>query len=189
VSEGAFGTKWVRPPLARTPQGVVALGQRVGGTLIDPGVITLRVQPGCVVAECDALWLADWWGLGMLTYEMLTGFPPWYSRDRKKLIRRLKFAPLKIPSTFSPALTAFCEEILNRNISKRLGTHHTSGDASLWRMTVAEVLRAWRRAGTVGDSSAIKAHPFFHGVNWSDLLHRRDSPPIQPCENMGKDSL
>lgn len=68
-----------------------------------------------------ASWSTDWWGLGMLTYEMLTGFPPWYCRDRKKLIRRLKYSPLKIPSSFSPAVASFVEELLVRSPSKRLG--------------------------------------------------------------------
>ncbi len=39
----------------------------------------------------------DWWGLGMLMYEMLTGLPPWYTKDRKKLFERLRSAPLVIP--------------------------------------------------------------------------------------------
>lgn len=69
----------------------------------------------------------------MLTFEMLTGFPPWYSRDRKKLIRRVKYAPLKMPSGFSPALASFIEELLLRHSTKRLGElqhqHHQHSDA------------------------------------------------------------
>ena len=57
----------------------------------------------------------------MLTYEMLTGYPPWYTRDRKKLIRRVKYAPLKTPSAFSPALAGFVEALLVRHPLKRLG--------------------------------------------------------------------
>lgn len=63
----------------------------------------------------------------MLTYEMLTGFPPWYSRDRKKLIRRVKYAPLKLPATFSAPLASFIDQLLVRHATKRLGTHtHTA---------------------------------------------------------------
>ena len=39
----------------------------------------------------------DWWNLGMVMYEMLTGLPPWYSTDRQKLFERLKGAPLTFP--------------------------------------------------------------------------------------------
>ena len=27
----------------------------------------------------------DWWSLGMLVYEMLTGLPPWYTKDRREV--------------------------------------------------------------------------------------------------------
>ncbi len=32
----------------------------------------------------------DWWGLGMVTYEMLTGLPPWYTKDRKALVQNIR---------------------------------------------------------------------------------------------------
>ena len=43
----------------------------------------------------------DWWSLGMLLYEMLTGLPPWYTKDRKKLYESLKSAPLEFPNYVS----------------------------------------------------------------------------------------
>ncbi len=43
----------------------------------------------------------DWWGLGMLMYEMLTGLPPWYTKDRQKLFERLRSAPLVIPKVIA----------------------------------------------------------------------------------------
>lgn len=39
----------------------------------------------------------DWWSLGMLLFEMLTGLPPWYTKDRKKLYAKLRSAPLVFP--------------------------------------------------------------------------------------------
>ena len=46
----------------------------------------------------------DWWSLGMLLYEMLTGLPPWYTRDRKELYSRLRSAPLPLARVAIPAV-------------------------------------------------------------------------------------
>lgn len=38
-----------------------------------------------------------------------------------------------------------------------------------------------RRLGNVsGGSQQVKAHPFFHGIDWEALYHRQIRPPLQP---------
>jgi len=49
----------------------------------------------------------DWWNLGMVTYEMLTGLPPWYTTDKQKLFDRLRKAPLKFPFYVSKPAASF----------------------------------------------------------------------------------
>merc|ERR1719444_518980 len=44
----------------------------------------------------------DWYSIGALTYEMLTGLPPYYTKDRAKLFEAIRRGDLKYPSYITP---------------------------------------------------------------------------------------
>jgi len=46
--------------------------------------------------------VVDWWTLGILLYEMLTGIPPFYSEDLNEMYRRIVEEDLTFPSHVSP---------------------------------------------------------------------------------------
>lgn len=100
-------------------------------------------------------WCVDYWGLGMLVYEMMTGLPPWYTKDRATLYRRLKSAPLDIPPFFSSKASSFVYCLLQRDPRRRLG---------------------------VGGKGQVMAHNFFLELDFEHLINRRIDPPIPPCE-------
>ena len=62
----------------------------------------------------------DYWNLGMVTYEMLTGLPPWYTKNRQKLFDRLRNAPLQFPSHVSSDARSLLRGLLCRDPSRRL---------------------------------------------------------------------
>jgi serum/glucocorticoid-regulated kinase 2 len=99
----------------------------------------------------------DYWGLGMVTYEMMTGLPPWYTDDRSKIFKRLLRAPLTFPvnTQISPPLLSFIASLLERSPHRRLGVRGVAN---------------------------VKNHPFFRRLDFKALEARRIDAPIRPCE-------
>ena len=99
----------------------------------------------------------DYWGLGMVTYEMMTGLPPWYTDDRSKIFKRLLRAPLAFPvnTQISPPLMNFIASLLDRSPHRRLGLKGVN---------------------------SVKSHPFFRRLDFRGLETRRIDAPIRPCE-------
>mmetsp|Transcript_22538 Transcript_22538/g.29493 ORF Transcript_22538/g.29493 Transcript_22538/m.29493 type:complete len:559 (+) Transcript_22538:73-1749(+) len=95
----------------------------------------------------------DWWALGMVTYEMLTGLPPWYTTDRKELFQRLRGAQLSFPFYISRQTAHLISGLLARNPVERFG------------------------------AAEIKSHPFFSSIDWDALYRREINPPFNPCRD------
>ncbi|KAL4169304.1 hypothetical protein KRP22_010224 [Phytophthora ramorum] len=97
----------------------------------------------------------DWWNLGMVLYEMLTGRPPWYTQDRQELFNRLRGAELEFPQGLSPEAMNLIEGLLTRDPAKRLGAI---------------------------DVREITYHPFFADIDWNLLYNRQMEPLYRPCQ-------
>ncbi|KAL2273300.1 hypothetical protein FJTKL_04811 [Diaporthe vaccinii] len=97
----------------------------------------------------------DWWTLGVLLYEMLTGLPPFYDENTNEMYRKILSEPLHFPShdVVPPAAKDLLTKLLNRNPAERLGAN---------------------------GSAEIKAHPFFHAIDWRKLLQRKYEPTFKP---------
>ena len=77
-----------------------------------------------VITEVGHGTAVDWWGLGMICYEMVAGLPPWFqprNRDRQLLFGRIQFAPLAMPAVITPICAAMLQRLLERDPAKRLG--------------------------------------------------------------------
>ena len=100
----------------------------------------------------------DYWGLGMILFEMMTGLPPWYTTDRAKLFRRLRSAPLIFPNeiNFSPSCKTCIAGLLERDPRLRIGV--------------------------LGLRSAMRHEFFNRKINFEALRARQISAPIRPCE-------
>ena len=98
---------------------------------------------------------ADWWSVGVLMYEMLTGQLPFRGKNKPAVQKAICSAKLKMP-TFLPAdVMNIIKALLTRDQDKRLG------------------------AGPSGTED-IKKHKFFNPVNWSKIEVRGVTPPFRP---------
>ncbi|KAG2823230.1 hypothetical protein PC116_g6341 [Phytophthora cactorum] len=97
----------------------------------------------------------DWYSVGALLFELLTGLPPFYTNDKKQLFHNILRGHLVIPEYLSPNARDLIQRLLHRDPKQRLGS------------------------GPTGDRE-IFDHPFFAGVNWEKLKARELSPPFQP---------
>lgn len=95
----------------------------------------------------------DWWTLGVLLYEMLTGLPPFYDENTNEMYRKILQDPLQFPTDIDRDAKSLLTRLLDRDPARRLGA---------------------------GGASEIKAHRFFETVDWKRLLQKKIQPTFRP---------
>ena len=86
---------------------------------------------------------------------MLTGMPPYYSKDREKLFHTIKTEQVKFPNFLSKEAVDILTKLFIKDPEKRLG----SGPNGL---------------------EDIKSQPFFSSINWDSILEKKIKPPFTP---------
>jgi serine/threonine protein kinase len=86
---------------------------------------------------------------------MLTGLPPFYDENTNDMYRKILTEPLHFPGPeiVPPAARDLLTRLLDRNAEKRLGAK---------------------------GAAEIKAHYFFHSIDWRKLLERKYEPSFKP---------
>ncbi|XP_035856268.1 serine/threonine-protein kinase N1 isoform X3 [Sander lucioperca] len=97
----------------------------------------------------------DWWGLGVLIYEMLVGESPFPGDDEEEVFDSIVNDEVRYPRFLSTEAIGIMRRLLRRNPERRLG----SGEK---------------------DAEEVKKQPFFRNVDWEALLHRKVAPPFVP---------
>eukprot|EP00268_Persea_americana_P008442 TRINITY_DN13265_c0_g4_i1.p1 TRINITY_DN13265_c0_g4~~TRINITY_DN13265_c0_g4_i1.p1 ORF type:complete len:193 (+),score=45.61 TRINITY_DN13265_c0_g4_i1:186-764(+) len=98
---------------------------------------------------------ADWWSVGILLFEMLTGKPPFIGGNREKIQQKIIKDKIKLPAFLSSEAHSILKGLLQREASRRLG----SG---------------------LNGSEEIKRHKWFKPINWKKLEAREIQPSFRP---------
>ena len=97
--------------------------------------------------------MIDWWSLGCIMYEMLTGRLPFAIKRGCKMSMKLYEKKVFFPSNIDNKAQDLIEKFLIVNPKERLG---------------------------IEGSESIKSHPFFEGVDWNLAYEKKLNPPFIP---------
>jgi len=101
----------------------------------------------------------DWWALGILMYEMLAGYPPFYDEDPLGIYQKILEGKIKFPWHFDRHSKDLIKKLLTADLTKRLGNLKAGADD-------------------------IKKHKWFATDSkspwWTDIQEKKIAPPIKP---------
>lgn len=109
-----------------------------------------------IVAGHEYGFSVDWWSLGALGHDLLTGSPPFTGGNNKKIQEKILSGKLKLPFFLGPDAKDLLTRLLRKDPKKRLGSN------------IAK------------DIQIIKTHRFFKKIDWAKLKRRELEPPIKP---------
>jgi serine/threonine protein kinase/CRP-like cAMP-binding protein len=97
----------------------------------------------------------DWWTTGILIYEMLASFPPFFDDEPMMTYRKIIQGKFKFPRYLSPESKDLISKFLKSKPTKRLG-----------------IIK--------GGAELIRTHPWFKEFDWDSLRKGELKPPIRP---------
>jgi protein kinase A len=97
----------------------------------------------------------DWWSFGILIFEMLTGYTPFYDTSPMKTYENILAGNVVYPEYLHPDATNLLKRLITKSLSERLGNLQNGTDD-------------------------VKNHPWFSEVVWERLLSRDIETPYEP---------
>uniref|UniRef100_A0AAQ5ZCC6 Protein kinase domain-containing protein n=1 Tax=Amphiprion ocellaris TaxID=80972 RepID=A0AAQ5ZCC6_AMPOC len=97
----------------------------------------------------------DWWGMGVLIYEMLVGESPFPGEDEEEVFDSIVNDDVQYPPCLPPGAVGIVQKLLKKNPLKRLG----AGER---------------------DANEVKGEKFFETIDFEALLAKKVKPPFLP---------
>ncbi|XP_067136515.1 cAMP-dependent protein kinase catalytic subunit beta-like isoform X2 [Centruroides vittatus] len=97
----------------------------------------------------------DWWSLGVLIYEMVAGYPPFFADQPIQIYEKIVSGRVKFPSHFTDSLKDILKNLLQIDLTKRYGNLKNG----------------------VND---IKKHMWFSKLDWVAIYEKKVKAPLIP---------
>lgn len=82
----------------------------------------------------------DWWGLGVVMYEMMCGRLPFYNQDHEKLFELILMEDIRFPRTLGPEARSLLSGLLKKDPMQRWGAYLVSAAAVNPNVGIIELL-------------------------------------------------
>lgn len=97
----------------------------------------------------------DWWSLGVLIFEMLAGYTPFYDSTPMKTYEKILSGKIHFPSFLGPDVIDLLSKLITADLTRRLGN-------------------------LMNGPADIRNHPWFLEVVWEKLLAKDIETPYEP---------
>nr|XP_002126100.1 cAMP-dependent protein kinase catalytic subunit PRKX-like [Ciona intestinalis] len=97
----------------------------------------------------------DWWALGILTYEMLAGFPPFWDESPFGIYQKILRGKVEFPKNMEGYAKDLIKKLLTADRTRRLGNMKNA-------------------------SEDVKNHKWFRNIDWDAVVEKKMIPPIIP---------
>jgi serine/threonine protein kinase len=105
----------------------------------------------------------DWWALGILIYEMLAGYPPFYDENPFGIYQKILGGRIEFPRHFDPYAKELVKKLLVADRTKRLGCLRDGAED-------------------------VKNQKWFKGIDWVACYQRKIKPPYVPLARAPNDT-
>ncbi|XP_013787527.1 protein kinase DC2-like isoform X2 [Limulus polyphemus] len=105
----------------------------------------------------------DWWALGILIYEMLSGYPPYFDENPFAIYEKILAGKIEWPRHIDPVAKDLIKKLLVQDRTKRIGNMKNGAED-------------------------VKRHRWFKGTIWDDILNKRVKPPVIPSVSHNGDT-
>ncbi|KAI8604776.1 kinase-like domain-containing protein, partial [Dissophora ornata] len=106
-----------------------------------------------ILRAAEYSYAVDWWSLGTLLFEMLTGITPFWAENHAQMYQRVLEDELEIPMGIDQNAANLLSGLLERDPERRLGSQ---------------------------GATEVKMHPYFESIDWSVAMQRKLPCPYVP---------